>query len=386
MYDCAVADIPDSLCFHPSQKLQKALKELQSRIERLAMQGEGYSSDEQLWLSRWALISTIGASTRIENAVLTDPEVEWVDTSLTVDGSTTAYETQRPMILDKLSKDRERSVEEVVGCREMMNLILLQSGELFPLTETAIRGLHDALLRFYPAASHYAGRYKATTNQVVSSNSQSSERRVVLDPTPPGPQTDAAMRDLVEWYNGALVKQAWPLLTATEFVFRFLAIHPFQDGNGRIGRGLFVLAMLQAGDPALNQVCRITSLDRQIERHRSMYYTVLHQASGGRYLADPTKYKMEPLAWFFVKMMDAAIDDVEVLRAKYQSLLRLSESANRVLACFRSMPEAKLKAGRIMEETNLARRTVQNSLTTLLEGGFIQRRGTGPETWYQLVF
>ena len=117
-----------------------------------------------------------------------------------------------------------------------------------------------------------------------------------------------------------------------------------------------------------------------------MYYTVLHQASGGRYLADPTKYKMEPLAWFFVKMMDAAIDDVAVLRAKYQSLLRLSESANRVLACFRSMPEAKLKAGRIMEETNLARRTVQNSLTTLLEGGFIQRRGTGPETWYQLVF
>lgn len=375
-----------SLCFQPSLELLKALKAIHARIERLAVQMEGFSEDERTWLSRWSLISNVGASTRIENAVLTDPEVEWVDTALTIDDSTTAFEAQRSQILNKLSKDRERSIEEVVGCREMMNLILLQADGLYPLAETTVRGLHDALLRFYPTAGHYAGRYKTTTNQVVSDNPQTGERRIVLDPTPPGPQTESAMRDLVDWYNGALHKQPWPLLTATEFVFRFLAIHPFQDGNGRLGRGLFLLTMLQADDPALNQVSRILSLDRQIEKHRPMYYTVLHQASGGKYLANPADYHMEPLAWFFLKMTDAAISDVEMLRNKYRALQRLSESANTVLACFRSLPERKLKASEIVKQTELARRTVQNSLTTLLEGGFIQRLGIGPGTRYQLVF
>lgn len=374
------------LCFQPSLELLKTVKAIHARIERLAVQMEEFSEDERTWLSRWSLISNVGASTRIENAVLTDPEVEWVDTALTIDGRTTAFETQRSQILNKLSKDRERSIEEVVGCREMMNLILLQADELYPLTETAVRGLHDALLCFYPAAGHYAGRYKTTTNQVVSDNPQTGERRIVLDPTPPGPQTESAMRDLVDWYNGALHKQPWPLLTATEFVFRFFAIHPFQDGNGRLGRGLFLLTMLQADDSALTQVSRIISLDRQIEKHRPMYYTVLHQASGGRYLANPADYNMEPLAWFFLKMMDAAISDVEMLRTKYRALQRLSESANTVLACFRSLPERKLKASEIVTQTELARRTVQNSLTTLLEGGFIQRQGVGPGTRYQLLF
>ena len=117
-----------------------------------------------------------------------------------------------------------------------------------------------------------------------------------------------------------------------------------------------------------------------------MYYTVLHQASGGKYLANPADYHMEPLAWFFLKMTDAAISDVEMLRNKYRALQRLSESANTVLACFRSLPERKLKASEIVKQTELARRTVQNSLTTLLEGGFIQRLGIGPGTRYQLVF
>lgn len=375
-----------TLSFRPSVKLELALKKTQSELERQARALDDLAENEHSWLHRWALISTVGASTRIENAVLTDAEIEWVDTTLSEDGRPSAFEAKRTAILDKLSRDRERSIEEVVGCRELLSLVYVQAEELFPLTETVIRGLHKELLRHYPAAERYAGRYKDSPNQVVSVNHDTGEQRIVLDPTPPGPQTDTAMGELVQWYNGTIKGHPWPLLVASELVFRFLAIHPFQDGNGRLGRALFLLALMHGDDPALQRMVRLISIDRQIERHRALYYTTLQQVSDGSYRADPQAYRLEPLAWFFLRMMDHALGDIALLRDRYAALQRLSESATRVLACFRSSPERRLTPAELMKDTGLVRRTVQNALRALVNAGLIQRLGAGRGTRYQLIF
>jgi hypothetical protein len=78
------------LSFTPGQKLENELRMLQGDIVEKYKNIESLSSDEAEYLHRFALISNIGASTRIENAVLTDQEVEWVDTILQRDGKTTA--------------------------------------------------------------------------------------------------------------------------------------------------------------------------------------------------------------------------------------------------------------------------------------------------------
>jgi Fic family protein len=374
------------LSFTPSAKLEKTLKAVQAAVSQYAMELTQVPDAEASWLHRWVLISTVGASTRIENAVLTDVEIDWVDRALTQDGPVTAFEKNRVAILDKLSKDHERSVEEVVGCCEVLGIVYLQATELFPLTESTIRGLHHTLLSFYPAARFHAGGYKSGPNQVVSVNHATGERRVMLDPTPPGPQTEAAMRDLVQWYNQAIREHAWPLLVATEFVFRFLAIHPFQDGNGRLGRALFLLALMQGDDLDFALVIRFISIDRQIERHRPLYYSVLHQASGGQFHEDPRRYHYDGLAAFFLKMLEHALADIAILRRRYAALQRLSESAVTVLACFRSTPERRLKVADLVTETGLVRRTVQNALVNLTDGGMLQRLGAGPATRYQLIF
>jgi Fic family protein len=374
------------LSFTPNPKLEKALKTLQGEVTRLAAELARLPDAESTWLHRWALISTVGASTRIENAVLTDVEIDWVDTALLQDGHVTAFEANKAAILQKLSKDRERSVEEVVGCRDVLGIVYLQTAELFPLTESAVRGLHHTLLSFFPAARFYAGGYKTSPNQVVSINHDTSERRVVLDPTPPGPQTEAAMRDLIVWYNQTVRDHPWPLLVATELVFRFLAIHPFQDGNGRLGRALFLLALMQGDDADLGRVVRFISVDRQIERHRPLYYAVLHQASGGKFHEDARLYQLNGLASFFLKMMENALADIVILRRRYAALQRLSESAVAVLACFKSAPERRLKVADLVMETGLVRRTVQNALVSLNEVGLLQRLGAGPGTRYQLLF
>jgi Fic family protein len=374
------------LSFTPDHKLENELRIVQGLLVETYKNIEDLSPDESKYLHRFALISNIGASTRIENAVLTDSEVEWVDTILQKDGKTTAFEENKIFILDKLRKDRECSVEEVVGSRQILSTVYLQAKELFPLTEVIIRGLHHDLLRYYPQAANFAGGYKKTPNRVLFINHQSGEQRVVLEPSPPGIITSTAMADLVNWYNLNIHENPWPLLVATEFVFRFLAIHPFQDGNGRLGRALFILSLLQSDDKYLKEITPYIAIDRHIEQSRSLYYTTLHRCSGGQFHHDPQKYKIEPLAWFFIKILQSSLSDIEVYRRRYALLQKLSQSALAVLDCFKSSPEKRLKVSDIQKNTDLPRRTIQYALQALTKKAFIQKLGQKAGTRYQLIF
>ena len=374
------------LSFVPELKLENEMKVLQGQLAELHQTLDGLAAEEARYLHRLTFISNIGASTRIENAVLTDSEVDWVDTALSRDGRPMAFEHQKTYILDKLAKDRERSVEEVVGCRQVLQTVYLQAEELYPLSETTIRGLHHDLLRFHRQAGHYAGRYKQTPNRVLFVNHATGEERIVLDPAPPGIITETAMADLVEWYNRTIRRHPWPLLVATELVFRFLAIHPFQDGNGRLGRALFILALLQSGDKYWEKISLFLAVDRHIERHRALYYTTLQRAAGGQYHPDPRQYDYAMLSWFFLKIVRESLADIDFYRRRYARHIQLSESAMAVLETFKDQPEKRLKAAEIVNSTDLPRRTVQYALRSLTEAGFIQRLGRGAATRYQLVF
>lgn len=173
------------LSFRPDLKLEKALKELQGRMVETGAGLASIPPAERQYLNKCALISNVGASTRIENAVLTDVEIEWVDTTLSENGKTTAFEEKKGFILDKLSKDRERSIEEVIGCRDVLNTVYQQGQEFFPLTEATLRGLHHDLLRHYPRTQHYVGQYKRNENRVISTNSATGEQQTVLEPAAP---------------------------------------------------------------------------------------------------------------------------------------------------------------------------------------------------------
>ncbi|MBW2408712.1 MAG: Fic family protein, partial [Deltaproteobacteria bacterium] len=165
-----------------------------------------------------------------------------------------------------------------------------------------------------------------------------------------------------------------------------LAIHPFQDGNGRLGRALFTLALLQSDDRYLKAITPYMAIDRHIEQNRSLYYTTLHQCAGGKYYEDSQKYKIEPLAWFFIKTFRASLSDIEICRSRYARLQTLSESGLTVLNCFKSSPEKRLKVSDIVKDTALPRRTVQYALQTLAKNEMIQKLGKGAGTRYQLIF
>jgi len=372
-----------------SSQLERSLWELEERLIRTHIELEDISGEETLYLHRFALICNIGASTRIENAVLTDQEIEWIDTVLTKDGKTTAFDQMKGFIEDKLSKDKERSIEEVAGCREVLKIIYQQADQFSPLTESTIRGLHHDLLCYHPGSAHHLGGYKTTQNKVISKSLATREELVVLDPAPPGIITQTAMADLVFWYNemtGGTLKSNYPLAAPVVFVFRFLAIHPFTDGNGRLGRALFILVLLQNGYKHWKGIVPLLAIDRHIEQNRPLYYSVLHKCSKGKFHQNPEKYEIEPLIWFFVKIIGSALDDIPIYRKRFVNSKKLSETALIVLNCFKEKPENRLNVGYIIKTTEIPSRTIQYALKTLVEKEFLQRLGQGRGTRYQLVF
>ncbi|OGI19004.1 MAG: hypothetical protein A3B68_07295 [Candidatus Melainabacteria bacterium RIFCSPHIGHO2_02_FULL_34_12] len=374
------------ISFKPTEKLEKELKKVQEKIVEKYKEIELFTQGEKNYIKKQAFISNIGASTRIENAVLTDIEVEWVDTTLTKDGKTTAFPVKKKYILNKLSKDRERSIEEVAGCREMLNTIYNQHKELLPLTESMIRSLHNDLLMYYEKAVRFKGSYKTVTNKVISINHNTGKEKIVLEPAPPGIQTKTAMDELVNWYNKTILEYHHPILVACEFNFRFLAIHPFQDGNGRLGRALYILSMLQSDDKYLSEITPYIAIDRHIEQKKAEYYSVLHKVSSGKFHQDSTKYKYELLCWFFIKTIEEALEDINIYRNKYKNLTELSESSVKILNCFKSSPEKRIQVMELEKETKLPRRTIQYSLNALSKKGFLQKTGKGAGSRYQLVF
>lgn len=374
------------LSFELGNKATTDLQRLTGKIQQAVDVLDALKTEERLAMQRYAFISNIGASTRIENAVLTNTEIDWLDDTLSKDARPSSFEAYKEAILNKLSKDKERSIEEVAGCREFLHYVYTQGSALRPLTETVLRQLHEQLLKYYPKARPYLGQYKIAPNSVVSINHQSGEQKNILKTADPGPATKMAMQTLVDWYRAEIDEHPWTIAVACDFIFRFLAIHPFQDGNGRMSRGLFVLTLLQAPQINLSKLTPYLAIDRKIEQNRQEYYFVLRQCSEGLFNEDPTQYKVYYFLDFMIKIMNLAVDDLPFYREKYTRFLKLNPNAKKVLACFRENPELRFSSSRLLSLIPLPRQTMIYTLNVLVNKEFLQRQGSGPLTDYQLIF
>ncbi len=375
-----------ALSYSITLELEKKLKNINSLCSSTKERLKILPEEHRDYIRRNALISNIGASTRIENAILTNVEIDWLDETLGKDAKKGSFEKNKKAIENKLSKDKQRSIEEVAGLRQVLHLVYAQATELFPIREADLRELHRQLLEYYGAAAHYIGRYKIAPNSVIERVGNKVTREI-FKTAEPGPITAAAMQDLVTWYNKALPEHLWSLAVIAEFVYRFLAIHPFQDGNGRLGRALFHLGMLHSPDESLSFMAPYLAIDRQIEKAKPEYYIVLRQCSGGIYRPDPTEYSMERFLNFMLKMLERSLtEDIQYYHDKYLAYQKLGPRAVKTLQCFREHPETTQTTGALAGETGMNRRTVIRSLHELIDAGFLQELGKGPGTYYRLIF
>src|SRR3989338_3365509 len=202
-------------------------------------------------LKSFVIITSTGASTRIEGAKMTDEEIARFLRGL------------------KENAPKGRDQEEVAGYADLIGRIF-DNWKTMKLTEGWIQQFHSILLQFSEKDKLHKGKYKSGDNAVVMKNDKKQDV-VLFEPTH-SYLVKGEMISAIEWANEQLKsRQTHPLLVIANFIFEFLAIHPFSDGNGRVSRALTNFLLLQAGYSYVPYV----SLDEIIEQTKVNYYLAL---------------------------------------------------------------------------------------------------------------
>lgn len=329
-----------------------------ARIEELKGRWSASTTSPQVLgrLTRSVLITSTGASTRIEGARLSDQDVE---------------NLMRGISIEKFA---DRDAQEVRGYYELLENIF-EAWETLALRESLIKHLHQELLKYVEKDRLHRGQYKKTENKVQMIDAKGKVIGILFDTTSAA-LTPFAMQELVEWTREALrVRAHHPLLVIANFLVEFLNIHPFQDGNGRLSRILTNLLLLQAGYAFMPFV----SHEKLIEKRKSEYYLALRNSQR----TFKTK-KEDVTAWlsFFIKLIRLQAEQALALVSGEQLENTLSEKQLAVWQFLQTRPEATPLE--IARATNIARPTVSQALDKLLRLKRIERVGAGRSTRYRV--
>jgi Fic family protein len=307
-------------------------------------------------LKRVATIESIGSSTRIEGAKLTDAQVE--------------------ALLGRLETKSfvSRDEQEVAGYAEVMDAVF-DSYASIPLTENYIKQLHAMLLRHSTKDERHRGEYKKLPNNVEAFDADGKTVGVVFHTASPF-DTPYRMQELVAWTREALADRAWhPLIVVGLFVVVFLETHPFQDGNGRLSRVLTTLLLLQAG----YSYAPYSSLESVIEGNKEGYYLGLRRTQGTLTRDEPD---FEPWLLFFLRSLKKQKDRLAEKIAREPGAEGLHPDAMKILEEARRL--GRITTGDAEKLTGAPRPTVKTRLGELVKRGLLVRQGQGRGAWYGL--
>lgn len=309
-------------------------------------------------LKRVATIESIGSSTRIEGSKLSDREVEMLMAGL----SSTSFES--------------RDEQEVAGYAKVMERVFT-SWEYIPFNENHIQQLHRDLLSYVSKDEWHRGKYKTTENKVVARDAMGQVVGVIFETATPF-DTPQRMADLVAWYRAEKENKALhSLLAIAVFIVTFLAIHPFEDGNGRLSRVLTTLLLLQAGYAYVPY----SSLESVIEQNKGSYYLALRQTQ-----VTIWKESQEWAPWllFFLRSLHAQVTRLEKKVAHEKIVLAtMPELSLKILDLTRERGRMTLQS--VVELTGANRNTAKQHLKKLVVAGHLTRHGAGRGVWYSLA-
>ncbi len=308
-------------------------------------------------LKKSVLITSTGASTRIEGSRLSDEDIEKLMRGISVQKFTT------------------RDKQEAQGYYELLENVF-NSWKNLKFNENLIKHFHQELLKHVAKDEKHRGEYKKGENRVQMIDEAGQSIGILFD-TSPAYLTPGQMHDLVEWTQKALEDNAFhPLLIIGNFLVEFFKIHPFSDGNGRLSRVLTNMLLLQAGYLYIPYV----SHEKLVEDNKPDYYIALRRSQ------KTMDTKNENIADWLDFFMDIILKQsqmaVELLSRENIGKI-LSEKQ---LTVWQYIEKAKeTSTGDIAKNTKIARPTVKQTLEVLLKLKKIERVGLGRSTRYRIL-
>jgi len=302
-----------------------------------------------------ATIESIGSSTRIEGSKLSDSEIE--------------------ELLSNVGKASflTRDEQEVAGYAEVMEAIFENFSDI-PITDNYIKQLHTTLLRHSDKDNRHRGEYKKHSNSVEAFDTKGKSLGVVFETTTPF-DTPAQMQDLLLWIRETLDDNSYhPLIAVAIFNVIFLAIHPFQDGNGRLSRVLVNLLLLKADYSYIPYA----SLESVVEKNKEAYYLALQRTQ--------KTLKAEKIDWlpwlgFFLNSLKRQKDHLEEKTSAFSQYSALPHESMLIMQFVDSHHRITMSDAEKLI-TSVSRPTIKNRLSKLVEEGLLIRHGKARGTWY----
>lgn len=308
-------------------------------------------------LKRSILITSTGASTRIEGARLSDEDIEKLMRGLDI------------------QKFTDRDKQEVKGYFELLENVF-NAWKTVKFSENTIKHFHKELLKYVQKDKIYRGEYKKTENKVHMIDKEGQSIGILFDTTKAF-LTPKEMQELVEWTQEALhEKNFHPLLIIANFVVEFLQIHPFQDGNGRVSRILTNLLLLKSGYLYIPYV----SHEKLIEDNKPDYYMALRKSQKTFKTSNET---IIPWLDFFLEILFQQSKMAISLLSEENIEKILSVKQLAVWKYLQTVEEATPKE--IAQKTKISRPTVNQIIDKLIRLKKIERLGQGRSTRYRML-
>jgi Fic family protein len=309
---------------------------------------EGQSLKE---LKSIATVRSVGASNRIEGNRMSDEEVD--------------------VLLQKndITKLTDRDSQEVVGYFEVLDLISA-SYENISVTESHIKSLHHSLMKYSAKDEWHKGNYKLHNNAVEASLPDGT-KQIIFQTTESGFATEDSMRALLHWYNSET--EVHTLIKVASFVYDFLSVHPFQDGNGRLSRLISTLLLLKNGYKWIQYV----SFEHEIENRKNEYYQVLRSCQAQRPNEDVTVWIQ-----FFLNCLSNIQSQLLSKLQKSGMETQLSPKEKSIYTIIQNRPN--IQSGEIAVKLAIPAPTVKRILSELLNKGVIEKQGNGRNVSYTI--
>jgi Fic family protein len=309
-------------------------------------------SDSLSQLRAITRIRDIASSARMDGAAMTDDETNvWVQ----------KWDGGQP---------EERDKQMMAGCLEAYDRIAQTAGDI-PVTEKHISDLHQLIMQYCGENGGQPGKYKQNDNSVESAlpdwNRQLSFRTAA-----PGRQTENGMNGLLAWY--ASDRDTLPLLKIAVFIYDYLCIHPFQEGNGRMSRLLVNWLLLKQGFTWISY----ESFGQELEYRKDEYMRLLIQTQHNRPGEDVTEWVRFFLDCL-VKVQDRLLRKVESLRKEAV----LSDREKRIRFHIEHHPGCT--SGSIARKLDIPLPTVKKTLRDLVQKEKVTRQGSARATGYMIV-
>jgi len=310
---------------------------------------EGQSLKE---LKSIATVRSVGASNRIEGNKMSDEEVD--------------------ILLQKIDVTQltSRDYQEVVGYFEVLDLIS-ESYEGIDITENNIKSLHNTLLKYSSKDNWHKGNYKTHSNAVEASFPDGT-RQIVFQTTEAGFATEDEIRHLVDWYNAE--NEIHILIKIASFIYDFLSIHPFQDGNGRLSRLISTLLLLKKGYKWIQYV----SFEHEIEHRKTEYYQALRSCQTQRPNENITIWIM-----FFLNCLRNIQSQLMTKLEESGKESKLSQREKLIFTIIQNYPG--IQSGDISNRLAIPAPTVKRILSDLLSKGLIEKHGNGRGINYTII-